>query len=287
MNHYFKFQKKDGSVVFDVLALIDCTSYKNNPLWEVHEISIDHFSKIQWTVCPDPIHHFELYKQYVCDVLAQKETNISQWSLARVLTSNELFPGVGAYLRSEILHRLWKHWMIAPWEICGSLSFKEDNILIILISIFRILVFQLKTFYPSYDILIHDKPKVKAFYFRFLEAYQKKDSNYWKFTSAGTKKGTLYTFCSGKPSAEIMKKENWQLHKTCKATSNNLGVGPLCWHSVGDYKNIIVREKNEQSISFKSNRKTKRKGKLNRLRNNFEKSVHNDMFILLYKCNSQ
>ncbi len=59
-------------------------------------------------------------------------------------------------------------------------------------------------------------------------------SKYWQFTS----KGTLYSFCPGKPPALIVKQEKWTLHKTVTLTSNALGVGPLSWHSVKDYPDV-------------------------------------------------
>ncbi len=142
----------------------------------------------------------------------------------------------------EVLHRLWIHWSISPFEQCGKLSLEEDNILSILIGISRIFILDVQScFGEKLDLSSHNIPALRSFYMRFLLAYRKPNAFCWKFKALGRwKPYPLYTYCQEFPSEELCKLEKWQKCKNSNPLRGitELGVGPLWWHSVGDFPQV-------------------------------------------------
>jgi len=202
INHAYHFSKKEKVLVF-----LDCSSFKNFATFRGYHHGINELTDKEWGVPPDFINNFKDYKTYALQQFPQWNEKNSKQSIAKMLTSPLFFPGVGGYLRTEMLHKLWKLWNVEPWTQCGILSLESNNIFMILLGIFRVLVKNLASFYPHYDLSKHNIPKVKVFYYSYLEAYRKPATTLWHYSSAGSKKGTVYTFCPGFPSSYIQKKK--------------------------------------------------------------------------------
>jgi hypothetical protein len=158
------------------------------------------------------------------------------------LTCAEIFPGIGAYTLSEVLHRLWIHWEISPFEKCGKLSLAEDNILVILISICRVFILDVQScFGEKLDLSSHNIPLLRSFYIRFLLAYRKPQAIFWKFQAIGKSKAyPFYTFCQESPTENLCRLEKWKSYKNSNPIRGitELGVGPLWWHSVGNFSQV-------------------------------------------------
>jgi hypothetical protein len=97
---------------------------------------IEDLTDENWGVPPDSIDDLDGYQNhlsiqvnlmYIIIIQIFKwEKKTSNWSVVHMMTSCIFFPGVGGYLRSEMLHRLWKHWNIEPWILCGKLSITDN-----------------------------------------------------------------------------------------------------------------------------------------------------------------
>jgi hypothetical protein len=53
---------------------------------------------------------------------------------------------LGQYNLSEILYRLDCNWGKQPWDLCGDLSLQTNNLLILLLGIFRMFVFDAEVY---------------------------------------------------------------------------------------------------------------------------------------------
>jgi len=165
---------------------------------------------------------------------------MQQHSLAWILSIDVLFPGVGKYHSSEILHRLHSLWNISPWSCPNQQELNvhtpsEVNYILLMMGTLLEFHQQMKRYSKYFNPSTHDHQRVKDFYFHFLQVYRKDNAKLWNFNQ-----GSIYTFVSDSPSEKkIIRFEEWnQSTETATLRESGLGVGPLWWHSVNDFPKL-------------------------------------------------
>jgi hypothetical protein len=93
-----------------VWVLVDCSAFINMATWTIIDgpLVLSNFKDFGYF---DPVNNLQEWKSYVQQNLYKINSKMENWSIAKLLTSKELFNGVGSYLASEILSRI----ELAPW----------------------------------------------------------------------------------------------------------------------------------------------------------------------------
>lgn len=118
VNHYWLF-----SDIQDAWTLIDCSNCINLAQWQLMSGTIETLDKARKLGYLDPINHYDKWQEDVENDLIQINCKLKGCSVAKSLTYEQLFNGVGSYLMSEVLGRLYSNYNIKPWDNIGDIGF--------------------------------------------------------------------------------------------------------------------------------------------------------------------
>mmetsp|Transcript_5094 Transcript_5094/g.7177 ORF Transcript_5094/g.7177 Transcript_5094/m.7177 type:complete len:574 (+) Transcript_5094:133-1854(+) len=253
--HLF-FEFKDSDLIW---ILVDCLSFKNFAQWRIYRNTNWHQGI--WIGGPDPINYPTAWMNKTLAYLMLNWKMVQNWSVARFLTAKELWNGLGAYNLSEVCWLVARHDKYLPWKTLGELMAADKfsplsatalpELVLKIASTFRIYHKQTAAYWCHYDLSQHLRPLLARFAKYHLRVYRKPWAQYYSFKGIGGKHH-IYIDASMIPK-DIKQlgpvEEAWTLGIRPKTWRfDELGVGPLAWHSKTDIKIINMGAKAGQFL---------------------------------------